>query len=125
MLPIFPFTRAYRAKKLAEETDFGRRYGWFIEIQGEKVGELSYIRWDSSAQFWHEYSVVWHNEMESRIESDPDAWVQKNVTLRNKRYTDVAISGFLVAPRSKGIISLRSASVPIERFEKDETAVRR
>jgi hypothetical protein len=49
-----------RAKKLARETDFGRRYGWFIERDGERIGELDYIRWDSLAQFWHEYSIVWH-----------------------------------------------------------------
>jgi len=121
MMSLLPWTRAYRAKKLARETDFGRRYGWFIERQGERVGELDYVRWDSLAQFWHEYSVTWHSEAERGIEPDPDAWIERKIVLRNKRYLDVLISEFLTAPRAKGIIAIRFASVPIERFEKDDT----
>jgi hypothetical protein len=122
MMAIFPWTRAYRAKKLARETDFGRRYGWFIERDGERIGELDYIRWDSLAQFWHEYSIIWHKEAESSIETDPDAWIERKIVLRSRRYPDVLISGFLTAARTKGVIAVRFASVPIERFEKDDTA---
>ena len=120
-MSLLPWTRAYRAKKLARETDFGRRYGWFIERQGERVGELAYIRWDSLAQFWHEYSVVWHNEPEGSIEADPEAWIERKIVLRSKRYPDVLISEFLTAPRAKGVVAVRFASVPVERFEKDDT----
>jgi hypothetical protein len=121
MMSLIPWTRAYRAKKLAHESDFGRRYGWFIERDGNQIGELDYIRWDSLGQFWHEYSVVWHSDAESWIEADPDAWIQRKVTLRNKRYPDIVVSEFLIAPRAKGIIVVRFASEPLERFEKDET----
>ena len=121
MMSLFPWTRAYRAKKLAQESDFGRRYGWFIERKGDRIGELEYIRWDSLGQFWHEYSVVWHSEAESCIETDPDAWMQRNVTLRSRRYPDIVIVEFLTAPRTKGVIAVRFASVPVERFEKEDT----
>ena len=120
-MSLFPWTRAYRAKKLARESDFGRRYGWFIEREGERIGELDYIRWDSLAQFWHEYSVVWHNEAESSFETDPDAWIERKIVLRSRRYPDVLIPEFLTAPRTKGVIAVRFASVPVERFVKDNT----
>ena len=120
MMSMFPWTCAYRAKKLARQSDFGRRYGWIIERDGIPIGELDYIRWDSYMQFWHEYSVVWHSEADGCIEAEPDAWIWQKIILRNKRYPDVAISDFLTAPRAKGIVSIRSAFVPIERFGIDE-----
>ena len=121
MKSFLPWTHAYRAKKLARESDFGRRLGWLIEKDGKIVGELEYIRWDSDAQFWHEYSVVWHDADESHTEVNPDEWIKRKLVLRSKRYPDVLISEFLTAPRSKGIVLIRFASVPVERFEKDET----
>ncbi len=121
MMSFFPWTRAYKAKKLAERTDFGRCYGWFIEKQGQRLGELDYIRWDSVAQFWHEYSLKWYNESDRGMEADQERWV-KEIVLRNKRYTDVVISGSLVAPEANGIVAVRYASVPLDRFRNDETA---
>lgn len=91
------------------------------EREGERIGELDYIRWDSLAQFWHEYSVVWHNEAESCIETDPGAWIERKIVLRSRRYPDVLIPEFLTAPRTKGVIAVRFASVPVERFIKDNT----
>ena len=116
MKSLLPWTRAYKARKLAEESDFGRRYGWFIEMHGERIGELEYIRWDSYLQFWHEYFVTWYKETDSCIEADPDAWCEKKVVLRNKKFQDVLISDFITAPRVKGVIAVRAAFVPVERF---------
>ena len=118
---MIPWTRAYRAKKRALASDCGRRFGWFIEKDEKRVGELEYIRWDSVAQFWHEYSVVWCDADESCIEGNPDAWIERKLVLRNRRYPDVLVSEFLMSPRSNGVLAIRFASVPMERFEKDET----
>lgn len=95
-MSLFPWTRAYRAKKFAHQSDFGRRFGWIIERDGIPIGELEYIRWDSNMQFWHEYSVLWHSEADGCIEEEPDAWDLQKIILRNKRYPDVAISHFLI-----------------------------
>jgi len=85
------------------------------------MGELDYIRWDSLAQFWHEYSVKWQNNADDRVSADPEAWLNSKVALRNRHYTDVLIEGSMAAPRAKGVIALRFASVPLERFKRDET----
>src|SRR5262245_22193474 len=45
-------------KKEIEESDWGRRYGWFVEKDGSVIGSLDYIRWDSHSQFWHDYHFV-------------------------------------------------------------------
>lgn len=120
MMSLFPWTRAYRAKKLARESDFGRRFGWFVEKDGERIGQLDYLRWDSNAQFWHEYRLTWRR-LEDAV-FGPDAWIAAKLVLRNRRYTDIAIDSFLTSPeRGNGVIAVRFASVPVKRFEKDDT----
>jgi hypothetical protein len=105
------FNRKHRA---AEESDFGRRFGWFIERDGERIGELEYVRWDPVAQFWHEYRLTWRRPEDALI--GPDAWVAAKVVLRNRRYTDVVADTFLTSPERDGLIAVRGASVPEERL---------
>jgi hypothetical protein len=118
MMALCPWTRAYRAKKLARESDFGRRFGWFIEKAGKQIGELDYLRWDSDAQLWHEYRLSWRRTEDAVV--DPDAWIAAKLVLRNRRYTDVVIDTFLTSPERDRVIAVRFASVPVERFEKDD-----
>lgn len=69
-----------RKRRAAEESDFGRRFGWFIERDGERIGELDYVRWDSHAQFWHEYRLTWRRPEDAVI--GPDAWIAAKLVLR-------------------------------------------
>ncbi|MES2572031.1 MAG: hypothetical protein V4710_18495 [Verrucomicrobiota bacterium] len=120
MISLLPWTRAYCAKKLAQESDFGRRYGWFVEKETERIGELDYVQWDSHGQFWHEYRLTWRSLEHAVV--GPDAWIEAQLLLRNRRFTDVVVDSFLTSPeRGDGVIAVRFAWVPVERFEKDET----
>lgn len=109
------FNRKHRA---AEESDHGRRFGWFIEKDGERIGELDYVRWDPAAQFWHEYRITWRRA-EDAI-AGPDAWVAAKVVLRNRRHTDVVADAFVTSPERNGVIAVRGACVPVERLSCDE-----
>jgi hypothetical protein len=102
---------------IAEDSDFGRRYGWFVEREGIPTGELDYIRWDSSSQFWHEYRLTWFDPANAIVGTD--AWIAAKLTLRNRRYLEVVIDGFLTSPEhSPGVIAVRGAHV-------DEAELRR
>lgn len=102
-----------RKRRVAEESDFGRRFGWFIERGGERIGELDYMRWDSNAQFWHEYRTTWRSPEDAVV--GPDAWVAAKLVLRNRRYTEVVVDSFLTSPeRVGGVIAVRGAHVPEE-----------
>ena len=114
------FPRAYEPDPpAAVESDYGRRYGWFVEQNGERVGELDYVRWDSELQFWHEYRVSWIKER-SGLEGDPDAWIHAKLSLRNRRFLDVVVTDYLTSARGIGCVAIRAASVPRERFRQDE-----
>lgn len=110
-------SKVFRNGCLGRNSDFGRCFGWFIEKAGETVGELEYIGWDSDAQFWHLYRVIWRRP-EIAI-AGPDAWAESGIVLRNRRFTDVVVDSYLVsAERAPGVIAVRGASVPEERIRR-------
>ena len=101
----------------AQESDSGRRFGWFIERDGECLGELEYLRWDENSQFWHEYQVSWritHGDS-TRIEN----WAESGITLRNREFSDVVVREFLTASGNReGVVSIRNAFVTDDYFRK-------
>jgi len=106
-----------RRRFAVEESDFGRRFGWFIERGGEIVGALEYLRWDSSSQFWHEYRVVWRRPEDAVV--SPDGWIAANLVLRNRRYTDIVVDSFLTSQGpDAGSVSVRGACVPEKRIRR-------
>ena len=111
---MFKFLSIFKKRsRLAEESDYGRRFGWFIERDGTTVGELEYLRWLSDSQFWHEYRISWRSEADAV--HDPDAWIDAELSLRNKRCPEVVIDSFLTATTDeKNVIAVRGASVPEE-----------
>ncbi len=113
---MFKLPAIFKRKNPAvEESDFGRRFGWFIEKNGIRVGELEYVRWGSAAQCWHEYRVTWRTPEDAVV--GPDAWISAKLVLRNRRYTDVVVESFLTAPeREGGVIPVRGACVSEERI---------
>jgi len=117
--PFSPKLR--RALKAARASDDGRAYGWFIEKNQTRIGELDYVQWDIDSQFWYEYRI--RGLPDIILPTDPDEWIRQDLTLRNRRFTDVVVSVFLTSFRTfptDGIIRIRFAKVPIERFEKEE-----
>src|SRR5207249_1509090 len=40
------------------ESDFGRKFGWYVEQDGCRVAVLTDSQWDSDSQFWHQYKVI-------------------------------------------------------------------
>ena len=104
-----------RKRQAAAESDFGRRFGWFIERDGERIGELDYVGWESGAQFWHEYRLTWCRPEDAVV--GPDAWLAAKLVLRSRRYNNVVVDSFLTGPeREGGVIAIRGAHVPEELF---------
>ena len=99
------------------ESDFGRRFSWFVERGGECIGELEYCHWDENSQFWHVYHISWrHPEGDAaRIED----WAESGIELRNRKFSDVVVRDFLSASScAEGVVSIRNAYVPDEHFRR-------
>lgn len=117
---MFKFPTIFKRKnRAAQDSDFGRRFGWFIERDGQTIGQLEYLSWDSFAQFWHEYRLTWRTPTDAVV--GPDAWISAGLVLRNRRYTDVLVSSFLTGQQQQpDIIRVRGASVPEDLIHDDE-----
>jgi hypothetical protein len=119
MFKLFDIFRRKTPSQAVRDSDFGRRFGWYIERGGQRIGELDYLRWDSWSQFWHDYHLTWRRPEDAV--SGPEAWITAGLVLRSRRYADVVISSFLTAPQKEpDIIKVRSASVPQDRIDDDE-----
>ena len=110
------FLKLFRSRRRdIVESDFGRRFGWLIERDGVRVGELEYLRWDENSQFWHEYRVFWR-----QLEGDTtriEDWAESGFELRNRRFTDVIVREYLSAPGGdEGVVAIRGVYVPDEYF---------
>ena len=114
ILGLLVILHLFRQHYAARKSDWGRKFGWFIEKDGRIIGELEYVRWDSDAQFWHDYRVVWRSDEEELISQE--AWLDAKAVLRNRRFTDVVIDGFLASPRGDSAVGIRYAHVPEENF---------
>jgi hypothetical protein len=115
MFGLFRLFKRWLSAPSAGESDFGRRYGWFVERDGVPVGELDYIRWDSDSQFWHDYRLTWFDPRDAVV--GPGPWSDAKLTLRNRRYLEVVIDGFMVSPEhTKGMVGVRWAHVDTKKL---------
>jgi hypothetical protein len=102
-------------RKERRDSDWGRRYGWFIEGEhGQRIGTLEYIRCDWESQFWHDYEIKGlSDEDDQRRRQDFDAF-WRGCTLRNRKYLSYITKDFLPAPREERMVPMRGLCVPDE-----------
>lgn len=80
-----------RARYLVR-SNFGRDDGWYIELDGNLVGELSDARW--SDMFWDSYAVTEHPISESSALRDDTLWSHCKFTFRNRSTGEVVATAF-------------------------------
>jgi hypothetical protein len=100
-----------------KETDFGRRFGWWLCLRKQRIADLNYWRWDCDSQFWHEYRLfVFCPTSFGEIGVDPNRWCEPEVSLESRCVEGFYVEGILMAPRPANLNSIRSAYVPEDRF---------
>ena len=102
----------FRRESISKESDFGRMFGWWVNIGGKCVASLEYRSWDSDAQYWHTYEVTELSHEFSNIGFDPDRWGDSSVIIQSKYATSFEKQGVLMSPRGANIIALRGLYVP-------------
>lgn len=73
----FQFYRALR------KSNYGRAYGWFIELDGQRVGELVDSHWED--MFWCSYQVIAVDGACKEILSQDDLWNDGRFRFKNKQ----------------------------------------
>lgn len=96
-----------RARKLAQ-SNYGRRFGWYVEHDGDVVGELTDPV--SEDMFWDSYTLTVTPASEHLV-LDPAMWNGWRFRFRNKVLDEYAVNAFCgkTTPESLagGSISMR------------------
>lgn len=100
-----------------DTTDFGRVFGWWLCLHGERIADVNYHYFDVSSQFWHEYKVFPFNSKFDAIGYDPDQWAADGITLESRFSEGYFTDDFVMDTIKDNTIVIRNAYLPKEVFE--------
>lgn len=80
-----------RARKLAQ-SDYGREFGWYIEHEGDIIGELSDPIWEG--MFWDSYKLTASSSVGERVLLDPSMWNECRFRYRNMVLGEYAANAY-------------------------------
>ncbi|STQ91391.1 hypothetical protein [Iodobacter fluviatilis] len=99
-----------------DHTDFGRVFGWWLCLDGERIADVNYWAYGVSSQFWHEYKVFPFNAKFNDIGFDPDNWSLDGIALESRFAEGYYIKDFIIHSVRDNLIMIRNAHVPKEQF---------
>jgi hypothetical protein len=83
---------AFSRARFLLETNFGRRAGWHIELDGDRIGTLSDCRWVD--MFWDSYVVGALDGVDTSALTSATNWNEGRFHFRNRRSDDVVMGAF-------------------------------
>jgi hypothetical protein len=86
-----------RAAFLAE-SNYGRNFGWYIELNGEIIGELIKCRFED--MFWDSYEIIPKDSIHEKILFDSDKILEHPFKFKNKRLDEYAENAFLAGDQN-------------------------
>jgi hypothetical protein len=99
-----------------KQTDFGRRYGWWLCLRQRRVADLNYWRWDENGQFWHEYRVFAGDPAFAELGFDAGRWSGPGVSLESRFAEGFHVTEFIMSHREGNLVAIRAAHVPEDVF---------
>lgn len=107
--------RAKRKKERAEleQSNWGIDFGWFIEYQGNIVGELIHGQFED--MFWYRYELIAYDQQVETL-FDFDNWINDQFRLKNKHYPQyvehwIAGGDQVLQEQNRYFISMRGLQV--------------
>lgn len=107
-----------RWKEDYKNSDYGRKYGWWLCLDGERIADLDYRIWDCYSQFWHVYQIFPFSSRFEEIGLDPDSWCLDRVSMESRYAPGFSVKRVLMAERARDLVAIRSVYLPKEVFEK-------
>jgi len=89
--------KKFRNTQKLKKSNWGRNYGWYIEYEGEHIGELVDYEWKD--MFWDSYILKSKHEKWNKILTDENSWNQLIFKFKNKQHQQYATNAFAaIAP---------------------------
>jgi len=83
------FFKKSNNKNKLNQCNYGREYGWFIEHETQKIGELNHCEFDD--MFWDRYTIFPYDGFQVFL-FDFQNWLQHSFQYPNKYYQQYAKS---------------------------------
>ena len=90
------------------KSNWGREYDWYIEFEGEIIGEL--VDYQYSQMFWDRYKVISKNKKWDSYLFEEKCWLEAAFKFKNKHYNlyvPNAFTGGLPDLKSRKQIEIR------------------
>jgi hypothetical protein len=87
------------------KSKYGRDHGWFIELDGQRVGEL--VDWQFEDMFWCSYRVIAADDAGKDIVFRDDLWNASRFRFKNKQLTVYARHPFSGGGVIDGRVNMR------------------
>jgi len=102
----------FGTESIASKSDFGRMFGWWVNIEDQRVASLEYRFWDSNSQFWHVYEVCKLSQDFDALGFESENWCDPSVTIQSRFATAFVQNGVLVSERENNLLAVRDLYVP-------------
>jgi hypothetical protein len=90
--------------KIHERSDYNRKWGWHLTINGQIVASLSYLGKDKTSEFWTEYRLL---RISQNLPKNPSSWPENNVVLINRKHPEIIVTEYMAAKTASGTVLLR------------------
>jgi len=77
------FFKKHKDEKELKQSNYGRVYGWFIEQEGKRIGELNHYEYDD--MFWDRYTIFPYKDYEAFL-FNFENWLEHAFQYPNKHY---------------------------------------
>jgi len=64
--------KAFKRRKRVKASNYGRKEGWYIELEGGRIGEI--INPERIAEFWHQYELILFDKSLSDAVENYEFW---------------------------------------------------
>lgn len=88
---IKKWIKKIREARELKKSSWGREFDWYIEYNGETIGELVDYKWMD--MFWDTYTIKSVHERWNQIMTEPKSW--DKFKYKNQFYDQYAINAFL------------------------------
>ena len=75
-----------------KKSDYGRNYGWWVELDGKVLGELINVKWEE--MFWDSYELWPIDKGDEAKLFDTELWDNNRFKFRNKKFNRYAEFAF-------------------------------
>lgn len=114
-LQKFNIFKISERKKRIIDSNYGRKEGWYIELEGRRIGEI--INPEHVAEFWHQYELILFDHSLSNAVENYEFWENPSLKYFSKSlekyciYFPIIVYQSELSTSERKVVSARSLAI--------------